>query len=238
MFKIKFLAGNNPVTISFKTMRRMIGLLGMALPVVMFAWSVLFTRQHFLLDSISSYYHTNLRDVFVGILCSVSFFFFAFHGYDRRDFVAYKIASISALGIAFSPAFIKSVINPYIHIAPNVNSVTNAVHYVFAAIFFGTLAVVSLWLFTRTGKSSDRVKSLLRSEKRNRNRIYRACGIIILLGLVLLAILNALKEGTAILGIDPVFWVETIMLFAFGFSWLVKGDVLFKDKGKPKPVED
>ena len=29
--------------------------------------------------------------------------------------------------------------------------------------------------------------------------------------------------------VDPVFWIETLGLFAFAFSWLVKGEVLLKD---------
>jgi hypothetical protein len=30
----------------------------------------------------------------------------------------------------------------------------------------------------------------------------------------------------------PVFWFETIAVWAFGLSWLTKGNVLFKDINK------
>jgi hypothetical protein len=220
--------GGDPAVVSFKTMRRAIGILGIALPIILFAWSVLLTGSHFLLDSISSYYHTNLRDLFVGILCAVSFFLFAYHGYDRRDFVSFKIASFSALGVAFFPAFIKSPINPYIHIAPNVSAATNVVHYSSAAVFFLTLAYVSAILFTKTEPGKGRAGMTAR--KRRRNDIYLGCGITILACILALLAVDLLPESSPILKADPVFWIETLALFAFGTSWLVKGEVLLKDR--------
>jgi hypothetical protein len=208
----------------------MIGILGISLPIILFTWSLALTGSHFLLDSISSYYHTNLRDALVGILCAVSVFLLSYHGYDLRDFITFKIAGISALGVAFFPAFIKSAINPYIHIAPNVSASTNAVHFVSAALFFLALAYVSLVLFTRThpniGKA-DRTR-----QKIKRNRIYRGCGITILACLVLLLLVNSLPAGSGVLKLAPVFWIETIALFAFGASWLVKGEVILREKAK------
>lgn len=201
-------------------------------PIIFFTWSFALTGSHFLLDSISSYYHTNLRDMLVGILCAVSVFLLSYHGYDLRDFITFKIAGISALGVAFFPAFIKkSEINTYIHIAPNVSASTNAVHYISAALFFLALAYVSLVLFPRThpriGKA-DRTR-----QKIKRNRIYRACGITILVCLVLLLLANSLPAGSGILKLAPVFWIETTALFAFGASWLVKGEVVLRDKAMP-----
>jgi len=240
IFKINFFHdNNNPTVISFKTMRQMIGFLGMALPVLLFVWSVGITGEHFLLDSISSYYYTNTRDLFVGILCAVSFFLFSYHGYDRLDFVVFKIASISALGVAFFPAFIKSPVNPYIHIAPNVSNFTNLVHYTSALVFFLTLAFVSLILFTKTG--IDPVKRVVTRRKKTRNLLYKTCGVIILLCILCMMILFFVKPENPIFTIDPVFWVETVALFAFAASWLIKGEVLFKDKKtvhsqKPVPV--
>jgi hypothetical protein len=218
----------DPAVISFRTMRRMIGVLGIALPIILFAWSVLLTKEHFLLDSISSYYHTNLRDVLVGILCAVSFFFFALNGYDELDFLAYKVASASALGVAFFPAFIKSEVNPHIHIAPNLSAATNAVHCTCAALFFLTLAFISAFLFTKTSKGNTRAD--MTGRKRARNGVYVACGSAIFACIVLLLILNLLPDSSPILRIDPVFWIEAVALFAFGFSWLVKGEVLLADK--------
>lgn len=30
--------------------------------------------------------------------------------------------------------------------------------------------------------------------------------------------------------LDPIFWLETVMLIAFGISWLTKGQLLFRDE--------
>ena len=229
MFGVRFTRDKStPEAISFRTMRRAIGILGMALPVILFVWSVLLTGGHFLLDSISSYYHTNVRDIFVGTLCAVSLFLFAYHGYNKVDFIAFKIAGASALGVAFFPAFIKSPENPWVHIMPNVSGLTNTVHYISAAIFFTTLAFVCLFLFTRSGQGV-RFASLSK-RKIIRNGIYIACGSIMLLCILSMLVFNFIPDGSPFLSLDPVFWVETIALFAFATSWLVKREVVFKDK--------
>lgn len=231
MFNIKFSVDKeNPVVISFKTMRRMIGILGIALPVLLFVWSVCISNNHFLLDSISSYYHTYRRDWLVGILCAVSLFLFAYHGYDNLDFVVFKIAAISALGVAFFPAFIKSPINPDVHIAGNATALTNAVHYVSASIFFITLACVSLFLFTKTGGDPEQQHCTKR--KVIRNRLYIVCGLLIFASIIFMAILMLLPPDNGIFAFEPAFWAETVALFAFGTSWLVKGEALLKDKKK------
>src|SRR4030042_6309250 len=104
MMKLDFdPAGNNPAIISFKTMRRMIGIFGMSLPFIAVFWTFVLSDCCTLLDSISAYYHTDMRDVFAGILCAVSFFLFTYHGYNVLDFITFKLAGLFSLGIAFSP---------------------------------------------------------------------------------------------------------------------------------------
>lgn len=228
MLGIRFSPGREePAILTFNTLRKAIGLLGMALPVILFAWSALLTEDHFLLDSISSYYHTNMRDLFVGILCAVSLFLFSYHGYDVLDFVAFKIAAFAALGVAFFPAFIKSPVNPEIHIAPNVSGFTNAAHYAFAGTFFVTLALVSIFLFTKTDENGK--ANGLSAKKKTRNGLYVACGAVMLLCVLCMVVLGILPDTLPLFAWDPVFWVETVALFAFAFSWLVKGALLFGD---------
>lgn len=228
MFGIQFDKYGDPVVVSFRTMRRMIGYLGMALPVLLFVWSVLLTQSHFLLDSISSYYSTNMHDLFVSILCAVAFFLFNYYGYDKYDFIAFKIASLSALGVAFNPSFVKSPMNPYIHIPPNVSELTNTVHYISAAIFFCTLAVVSFFLFTKTGPNKKQPVAVGR--KHTRNQVYRVCGLIIFACILCMLVIGFIPDEAPFLRWNPVFWVETVALFAFAASWLVKGEVILADQ--------
>lgn len=228
-FGINFRSSQSePAVLSFRTMRRLIGILGMLLPLLLLSWSVMLTSAHFLLDSISSYYHTAMRDSFVGLLCAVAFFLFAYHGYDILDLIAFKTAALAAVGVAFFPAYIKSPLNPYIFIAPNVSKLTNTVHYICAAIFFLTLAFVSLFLFTKSGSSNQ--ARPLRRRKIMRNRVYRSCGVVMLTCIAGMLVLNLLPDSSPILRLRPVFWLETLALFAFGVSWLTKGSLIIPDK--------
>jgi hypothetical protein len=38
-----------------------------------------------------------------------------------------------------------------------------------------------------------------------------------------------LLKDTAIAAIKPVFWLESLALWAFGISWFVKGETLWRD---------
>lgn len=51
---------------------------------------------------------------------------------------------------------------------------------------------------------------------------------------MLLLIVNILPKTSSIKELNPVFWLETIALFSFGISWIVKGESFLKDDKKPK----
>ena len=40
---------------------------------------------------------------------------------------------------------------------------------------------------------------------------------------------NLAFDDTSLSDIEPVFWLESLALWAFGISWLVKGGLLLKD---------
>ena len=64
-----------------------------------------------------------------------------------------------------------------------------------------------------------------------RNRVYRACGSIILLCIAVLAVLMLTSDGECYVPVwfPPVYTLESIAVFAFGFSWIVKGEAILKD---------
>ncbi len=64
------------LVISYLTMRKVIGILGVALPVVLVIGTLINGDKNAVQDSISDYYHTGMRDAFVGILCMVALFLF------------------------------------------------------------------------------------------------------------------------------------------------------------------
>jgi hypothetical protein len=54
-------------------------------------------------SSISNYYYTDMRNVFVGSICVIGLFLAACRGYDRHDAIAGTFAGICAIGLALFP---------------------------------------------------------------------------------------------------------------------------------------
>jgi len=87
------------------------------------------------------------------------------------------------------------------------------------------LSAISLFLFT---KSKGVV---ITKQKIRRNRIYRICGVIMLVCIVVLALYANVRDSLPWLKqYKPVFWLESVALLAFGVSWLVKGGLFLMDK--------
>lgn len=205
--------------ISYDSMRRNIGIFGMALPFVLIAGSMLFFNYKEIQPSVSQYYHTEMRDVFVGIISFVALFLFAYRGYNILDRIAGIIAGTAALGVALFPT---AEVKP--------GDWVDTVHIISASVFFVTLALISLFLFTLTEYDKPEEKS---DEKKSRNKLYRVCGII-MIGCLLLILLWFRIDETypELIKYKPVFCLETIALIAFGISWLAKGGWIWKDKVK------
>lgn len=205
------------VKVSFLTLRRVVGILGVLLPVVLVLGTLLFTFQLDLRSSISAYYDSVMGPAFAGILFVVGWFLFAYKGHDKRDDRAGDLACVFAMGVALFPhESTRHVWVPW-------------VHYASAAALFLTLAYYSFFLFTLSDKKDPG------RPKRIRNRVYRTCGVAMV---VFIALIGAYNLANHFLGRDlfpelrPIFWLETFTLWAFGFSWFVKGDTLWTDAGE------
>ena len=85
------------------------------------------------------------------------------------------------------------------------------------------LAYFSLKIFTKTS-GHPTPQTLIR------NRVYRVCGALILVCVLLIGLYKSFGEASEIALVRPVFWLETIALWSFGFSWFVKGETLWRDK--------
>jgi uncharacterized membrane protein len=66
-------------------------------------------------------------------------------------------------------------------------------------------------------------------EKRTRNRVYRLCGGLILVCIAAIGVAKFALPDAFVARYDPVFWLESTAVVAFGFSWLVKGEAILKD---------
>lgn len=218
---------NDNLVISYLTLRKAVGILGMILPFLLFFGYLFFERDCSFPPSISHFYYTNMGNWFVGTLCAVSLFMFSYNGHDKGDKIAAKLAGFFALLVAMFPTNFGSYADMQCsRITDGESAVANTVHYVSASIFFLTLAFFCLFQFVKTNHPGP-----VAGPKRIRNGIYKICGWTILVcigGISVISFVPGLYEKLK--SFKPTFVLETIALLAFGFSWLIKGETFFRDK--------
>ncbi|MCX7948892.1 MAG: hypothetical protein N2509_02125 [Treponemataceae bacterium] len=214
---------NRSIIISYKTLRQSIGWLGIALPVVLVVGGWIVQPGH-IEGSISSYYYTNMRDLLVGILGAVGVFLITYQGYDRLDNWVTNGSGLAAFGIALFPSDYPADPPLPVGIFHLPSTISVYFHLVSAACFFLLLAYNAFFLFTKTGTGRPGPRKLLR------NLLYRLCGITIVACLVGIGLYLWLWQDTFLRYLAPILALETLALWAFGFSWLVKGGTLFRDR--------
>ncbi|AEJ19155.1 hypothetical protein [Gracilinema caldarium] len=213
---------NKSIVISYKALRRLIGVLGMALPVVLILGGYL-QPGNGILGSISSYYHSNMQDVFVGILWAVGLFLISYKGYDSIDNWVTNLSGLFAIGVALFPTIAHIDDTRPLGVFQLPPAISGTLHLAWAFLFFLLLAYNSYFLFTKTGTKIPGPQKLAR------NTIYRVCGIIIIASLAGIVLYMLFLQYTFLRHWAPVLILETLALWAFGFSWLVKGETLFRD---------
>jgi hypothetical protein len=215
--EIKTLQPTDSLVLSYLELRKSIGLIGMLLPLIVSIGKILIDSPG-ILGSISAYYYSLMGGVFVGSLCAIGVFLWAYRGYDMRDVIAGHVAGVAAVGVALFPTA------PEGGAASFEQSAVSAAHATFAAIFFLTLAYFTLFLFRKT--HTDGVMTQM---KRVRNIVYGICGVLILVCISLIAASHFLPADSPILALHPTFWLESIAIIAFGISWFVKGEAILQD---------
>ena len=200
----------DPVVLSYLALRKFVGIVAFLLPfAVAVPW---YLMHHEIETSISAYYYTAMRTVFTGSLCAIAMFMLGARGYDSKDETFSLLSAICAIGVALfptSPGF------------PSCRQIdVSYVHYTFAATLFIILAIFCLFLFTMS--AGDKRKTEM---KIVRNRIYIACGMVIVISLILLPIFVKLVKWN-----HGGITFESTSLWAFGFAWMVKGEMFFKDR--------
>ena len=220
---VKYLSKSNKnIVISYKTLRTLIGILGILLPFICMLGGWWFAKET-VQSSISLYYYTNMRDFLVGLLFVVSLFLITYKGTLVIDLVVSTLIGICGLGVSIFPCYIEQCCLHGVGIFQLYPKDSNIIHLTCAVLFFLLLALNSIFLFTRKQPNET-------PEKLVRNKIYITCGIVILICLLGLVISMAFlspqqRESSRIFLI-----LETIALFAFGTSWLVKGQTIIPDK--------
>lgn len=211
---------------SFTRVRLALGFLGISLPVILILGGILDQPRMEVATgriepTISDFYHTTYRDIFVGSLCAIGVFLISYRGYRAQkgewindDWLA-TFAGLAAFGLAFFPN--EGGGNTVVSMTQRMVGVELApiLHYSFALIFFLCLAGFCFFKFPKTSRPW-------------RRRIYIRCGQVIIGALILTAIAVFFKRvvggpiGEFVLNYSLIFWFEAIGVWAFAISWIVK----------------
>ena len=208
------LEANNYLVISYLSLRQAIGFIGLLLPVVLALGNILFGCAG-LETSISLYYYTNMGNVLVGSFCAIGTFLMSYRGFDLKDKIAGKLGGLFVITVALFPTSPKDV--------PSATW-TSITHFTSATLLFLTLAYFSLCLFRKTDPAKPPTP-----QKLKRNKVYAACGYLILASIAGVGISFAFRKSPFFDLYKPVFWFESLAVVSFGVSWLTKGEAILKD---------
>ena len=220
--KAQRLAGDAALASAYTHLQQIVGVMAILLAPVLFVGNWALTGNE-LESSISAYYHTPMGSVFVGVLWALAVFFLSYNYKPLPGFnVDNKLSTLAAIA-AVSVAVFPTTSDASVPTRSEHN--IGIVHATSAAVLFILLAVFALFLFPRGS-------SAMTPEKRRRNVLYRTCGGIMDVAILLMVVWRDPPESWHVF-----LALETICVVAFGVSWLVKGGFLgvLADK-KPTPA--
>lgn len=200
--------------LSYLSLRRNLGILGIALPFVLLAGNNFNVEP-----SISLFYYTRMSVFFTGVLFAFGFFLFSYKGYEMEadekisDNWVTNIAGMLALLTALIPTALDStnICFPNGHSNPTIS----LIHLICAGGFLIIMGWMAIFKFTR----GDQTIPL----KKKRNLIYRVCGIGVWLSLLFLGF--DIWFELEITEFD-IYLGETLALIFFGSAWLTKSKAL------------
>ena len=184
----------------YRTLRALMGAIAFTFPFIV---SLVSTEK---LSSISASYHTEARDIFVGLLFVVSAFLMAYNGHTRTQAWASKLASLAAALAALFPTSCNQCSADF----------KSIIHYLAAAVLFGILAYFCLGPFRENTKGQE-------GKKGRRAKIYFTCGWVIILCMLTIGITKLTLANETINALQIVYWAEAFALAAFGIAWIVAG---------------
>ncbi|MBE8522839.1 hypothetical protein ILP97_36030 [Amycolatopsis sp. H6(2020)] len=155
-------------------------------------------------DSISGYYHTPLRDVFVGALVTTGAFMVLYKIFTPIENWLLNIAGVSAILVAMLPCAVPTGFPPAEFTSP-------AAHKVFAITTFGCLGLVAMFC---ANKTLDKER-LSKKKVKIFHVFYKTIGVLMIAFPGVVALFYA--AGTA-----NLFWVESAGLWVFSAYWGAK----------------
>ena len=184
--------------------QRFIGGLALAFPIVLLL--VVSARDLEVPHSLSAYYYTPARPVFVAFLIAIGTLLIIYRG-NRTETVLSTICGISVICLALIPT--KVCLAPTDCFESTTLFASRWLHYPAATTFFIGAALHSRFLFSRT--VNERLST-----------VFRRLGDFLLLLVALLAVLVVTKWSK---GTPFIFYLQALMVWLFALSWILKGFV-------------
>ena len=221
----------NDLVYSYMTLRNLIGLCGMILPIALALTTRTSPGDKAIESSISAYYYTSNGDLLVAVMCVLGAFLFTYKGYDVKENILSSVTAICGLGVAFSPTAADCArqsfsIHTALPVVPEIFGIER--HLIFAGLFFITLSIISLLCFPQTDVINQ-AKGIM-TKKNKRNIIFKVCGWIMFFCVAVMIPYNISDKIKSMFGDFPfIFVFESIAIEAFAASWLTKGETFYPD---------
>jgi hypothetical protein len=144
------------LVVSYLFLRRAVGWIAILLPIVLLAGNLISSAAS-PPESMSGYYYTDMRNIFIGSLCALGVFLVAYNGYYNVDRWVTTIAGLGAIGVAFCPtkpavcvAGAVACPAPSVRQLATHQTVVGDIHLGFALLAFVMLGLMAL-RFAKTG---------------------------------------------------------------------------------------
>jgi hypothetical protein len=203
---------------SYLIMRAFVGALGVALPfVLVLGDGLVLDGDPFPRTSLSSYYYSGVRELFVGALSATGVFLFTYKVADRTlDNTLSVFAGIAVTVVALLPTGLPPDVVEETPLQEWLGeSVVETIHYAAAGAFILSLAVISFFFGVREGMRPPRDG---RRSPAFWRRYHWTCAAAIGVAVAWIGV-------TELFGGPPnsLLYGEAVAAWAFGASWLAKG---------------
>jgi hypothetical protein len=235
-------ADSRNILLSYSGLRISIGIIGLLMPWFVRLGGYL-QEKITASGTVSAYYYTGMRDVFVGTLILVGVLLAFYRTPRKRDQYVAVFTGLAAICIGIfpmDPVFPQNIKDDYFmpedaklyiqdHYFPHGQL---GIHNYAVTVFFGLGIYLVANSFKNTTKYSSNEQITMTEQKVKRNRIYRICAFLMLLsgvGIEVLSYLNGMKRYENLHLANYIFFPESLAISSFAFAWLVKGQLIYRD---------
>lgn len=215
--------------LSYMSLRMAIGWVGLLMPIAVRIGAYVF-QGIWSPATISAYYYTGMREVFVGSLVLVGALLMCYRTPDKQDTWLGVATGLAAIGIALFPmdvTFAKELIQKYPESCFTECYVVRGFlgfHGLFVGAFFALAFYLMFFRFAAHTPANAT------AQKVTRNKVYKICAVIMVGAGLAMLYFTTIKFSSGI------FWSEAGAVMSFATAWLIKGQFLLKDKQAPVPV--